>query len=1259
MRKLLLSAFVLALCANAAKAIETDANGVYLIATAQDLVDFAAIVNGTHSSIEQNTSASAVVTADIDMSSTSYTPIGISDEYPYAGTFDGGNHTITLNSSNVSSGNMKGTGLFGQAGTCTIENITVDGSVGVYSTTEDVGGIVGSVPTGTATITNCHNKASIGAHYKAGGIVGVVEKGDGVTAGGAAIITNCTNSGGIKSSAQWCGSGGIVGLVYDNAGGVTLENCINTGSVSDPESAGGLVGSAKAAITVKNCANKGEVSGSATVGTLVGYLHTTATIENCYNAYTSSSSKFFGSINSSATTTITNCYDINGTCADNGVTAFTSAELTSGALCYNLNGGDTNDAAVWRQTVGEGYPTFSGSIVYAYYENCTTAERTYTNTVPTSTHLTIGHSFGSDGNCVFCGKSATDAEYFLTGAEVDNATVAVTVTRDGETATLINGSSTAKAGETLSLTVTPANGYYFSDATNAAKTLTVELTTAMVSDGKIDVSSALKDYAVHQHEYGTDGKCTTCQALKTYTLATPPTSTYVVSTVVKRGGTELAVGATLTYGDVLSVEVTKQSYAVWSNSYTGETQTFEITVGNTDPNDDIAAKVALAVCPHTDQTGGVCDRCGYYSALTSDNMVDGYYQIATAGDLMAFADIVNGTNGATKNAYAKGKVTADIDFTNITVVSYTPIGYSNPSGIRYNGTFDGDGHTITLNINNAEEHQGLFGYTGSGCTIENVTVAGTIKSTESYVGGIVGCIYNSTTISNCTNKANVSGKHAGGIVGRIWTATANIKGCTNKGNVTSSNSGVGGIVAYSSGYGNTITKCVNEGALEGNSGYVGGIVGRYNGSSSALSIEDCANRGSITFTGSSTSGIGSLVGYAYAKSITLTACYNSAESSYPALGNTSTTSGTLTITRCYDVNSTSTEEENAVLKCTADEIKSGALCFKLNGGMEDLAWYQKIGTDNYPVLTAEEKETNVVNYILKGTDGTYFNTGSEATVANTDPTTFCYVDEIVATETAKSNLDAKSVNMPILNGEEGYTCANAVLVDGTDYTLGGTASAVATEFKATKFTYERGNLPEGISTFVLPVAVSTSSVNGTVYILSSYDEAQDLLKFEEVEAANLEAHTPYLVKTAESGKSLLDGTLSDVEVLPIGSPEEVTKGNATHEGSYCQQTGDASTDTQYSYYGYTDGKFLKTTGTWTLNPFRTRIKISGTSSAKAIALSLGGEVTGIVSPELESVATDVYTTGGIKVRSGVSSATALQGLPADIYIVGGKKVTKH
>ncbi len=81
---------------------ETDENGTYLIGTGAELAWFAGLVNGTLEGVEQNRSANALLTADINLSGYQWTPIGYALdtsgysgwEAGYSGVFDGQNHRI-------------------------------------------------------------------------------------------------------------------------------------------------------------------------------------------------------------------------------------------------------------------------------------------------------------------------------------------------------------------------------------------------------------------------------------------------------------------------------------------------------------------------------------------------------------------------------------------------------------------------------------------------------------------------------------------------------------------------------------------------------------------------------------------------------------------------------------------------------------------------------------------------------------------------------------------------------------------------------------------------------------------------------------------------------------------------------------------------------------------------------------------------------------------------------------------------------------
>ena len=154
------------------------------------------------------------------------------------------------------------------------------------------------------------------------------------------------------------------------------------------------------------------------------------------------------------------------------------------------------------------------------------------------------------------------------------------------------------------------------------------------------------------------------------------------------------------------------------------------------------------------------------------------YIIATAEDLFDFAKAVNEGN-TTANAVLTADITLPID------TNWTPIGKDEDR--MYNGTFDGDGHTITgLKVDIQSDntiYAGLFGCLGAGGTIKNVSLTDskiTYSGNHVYVGGV--CGWNTGTIENCYNTGDVSGTgtssygyvYVGGVCG--WN-TGTIENC--------------------------------------------------------------------------------------------------------------------------------------------------------------------------------------------------------------------------------------------------------------------------------------------------------------------------------------------------------------------------------------------------------------------------------------------------------------------------------------------------
>lgn len=230
----------------------------------------------------------------------------------------------------------------------------------------------------------------------------------------------------------------------------------------------------------------------------------------------------------------------------------------------------------------------------------------------------------------------------------------------------------------------------------------------------------------------------------------------------------------------------------------------------------------------------------------------------------------------------------------------------------------------------------------------------------------------------------------------------------------------------------------------------------------------------------------------------------------------------------------------------------------------------------------------------------------------------------------------------------GGTCANLTITEGN-------AFHALKPFTATQVSYDRvfkfGN--DYVSSFVLPFAMDTNDVNGKVYKFNAVNG--DNVNFTEV-TGQLEANTPYLI-VANSANPFSKALANGVQIEATPEKMEVTASNASgfaHIGSY--NTTKVSSGNGTTYYGYKGGQFVKA-NTGTLNPFRTLIKATGTTTTQ-FSLKLDGEVTGIIGVNTELGKVDVYNLEGKLVRSQVEAATALQGLEKGVYVINGKKVMK-
>ena len=227
----------------------------------------------------------------------------------------------------------------------------------------------------------------------------------------------------------------------------------------------------------------------------------------------------------------------------------------------------------------------------------------------------------------------------------------------------------------------------------------------------------------------------------------------------------------------------------------------------------------------------------------SDNG-DGTYTINTAAGWGLFCDAIeDGESFSGKTVY----LGADITITRM----------ANNADPCFRGTFDGQGHTLTLDYGTATNPVDaqfvapfVMTYWNTSPTFRNLTIDGHIYSTctanvdGKNTGGLIGHLYGDVTIEHCTSNVEIinSSGGAGGFVG-LCEHTVNFNDCMSSNVIHSAGGNNSGFVSWSraSGYQINFTGCVFNGKLlqingEGHSN--GGFIG-WTGSNKTVSITNC------------------------------------------------------------------------------------------------------------------------------------------------------------------------------------------------------------------------------------------------------------------------------------------------------------------------------------------------------------------------------------------------------------------------------------
>ena len=1149
----------------------------YEISSAAELAWFRDYVN------KESQYVSATLTEDIDLSEfchaadaatnteeLSWDPIG--NGRMYCGTFDGNGKTIRnlyINST------IMYKGFFGYANSGSIKNITFDNAKVKNTHYNGTGILTGAFEKCTIenikTLANC----SVEGTYNTGGIAGI----------GTGNISNCENRAMVNGTNN---VGGIVGNSSDN----TISSCANYGAVTGTESnVGGMVGFFISG-TIQNCANYGDISGADCVGNQIGY----ASICNLNNvlgignvtATTSQSGLLAGLIwdssstaagilayNSSAKLTINGieqtgdavkAIGISSLSSTGWIKAFTAEQLKSGLVAFLLQG-NASESAKWGQKLNtDDYPLLNS------------ADKVYSDSP-----ITMKCSGELEGTGTFTNtKPAQEGTFTMQHGNniIHHESVDVTCTVDGTieywecdvcNETYLDERLTQPVGNIIKETATGHNYDENDKCTKCQK----EIQFVKLGNNNITIEKVF-------------GSRTKISGYNLYKFTAPEEGALLVT--ADSHGED-------TYGALWDSRTAK--YLIKKGSGNGKDFkiTYDVKKGTTyyigareHDGDAIEGKVTLYVNLISNQLP---------TGVTGKGTEAEPFMLKTAEHLEWFRDYVN-----VGKSSACAKIADDVEEIDMSTIchkadaekqvaelSWTPIGnYSK----QYQGTFDGNGKTIrNLFISSTSDEIGFFGYAAD-CRIKNITfdnakVKGNDNSSTGILAGCAGScvIENIKTTGNCS----VEGKYeTGGIAGR---ANGNISNCENHAIVKGLHS-VGGIVGICFDSENSITSCANYGEITGTEDFVGGIIGYFGEGS----LQNSANNGNIT----GDARVGNLIGYANICNINnvlgignITANYADCNGLIAGViwDSSSSASGILAYNSSAKMTIDGTEltgdavvaigsgsltypegknEADVIKAFTPEQLKSGEVAYLLNGSKSEgeLAWYQKLGTDAYPVLTAAEGNT-VYHGSFRYCDNTtcsYSNSTSENELVHVASATLA---------SPEHDADEHIYNMGCRN--EGCTLHKYVAdkAGNIEVTKDANSKFVATEdltlvdgedfkdyeaFTSKTISYSR-NIPEGAAwgTLCLPFAIDLSQVaECDFYRLTGIDAAKECITIESCEAGIIPAGTPVLFKMKEGETVLsLSAVGADIATTPLSG----TRTDVNLVGSFTQISGENLATSDY------------------------------------------------------------------------------------------------
>lgn len=239
------------------------------------------------------------------------------------------------------------------------------------------------------------------------------------------------------------------------------------------------------------------------------------------------------------------------------------------------------------------------------------------------------------------------------------------------------------------------------------------------------------------------------------------------------------------------------------------------------------------------------------------------------------------------NLVNQGNNTANaklLDDIDLSGMDFTVIG---TSGNHYKGIFDGNYKTLTVDLTAETSSWGLFRYLDG--TIQNLYLTGALYTEWNKVGPLVGEIFGGKVL-NCVCDVEVTSGYPG-------------------------DGAISGFVGRGSADGSLIENCIFAGSITGINYNSAAFIGW---SGSLSTITNCAFTGTIEVDASQGNP------YTFARN-----------------------PGNVTCTGCYFVNEFGSHQDNTT-QISAEDVKSGKLCYLLNGDQSQIVWNQTLEDVEFP-----------------------------------------------------------------------------------------------------------------------------------------------------------------------------------------------------------------------------------------------------------------------------------------------------------------------